>query len=78
MMKTTAKTIPNLAGMPADECMQLEDQIMERALVLWRKKGHGHRNALKALLQAERELLAQKQNRQGSLAVGSLSAQVSY
>jgi len=60
MTKTTVKAIPNLTDLPADECMRLEDQIMERALVLWHKKGHAHRNARKALLQAEREILVQK------------------
>jgi hypothetical protein len=59
-MKTTTRPIPNLAGLPSDERMQLEDQIMERALALWHKKGHAHRNALNALLQAEREIMAQK------------------
>jgi hypothetical protein len=59
-MKTTTRPIPNLADLPSDERMQLEDQIMKRALALWRKRGHAHRNALNALLQAEREILAQK------------------
>ena len=59
-MKTTTEPIRNLADLPSDERMQLEDQIMERALALWHKKGYAHRNALNALLQAEREILAQK------------------
>lgn len=59
-MKTTTRPIPKLADLPSDECMQLEDQIWERALALWRKRGHAHKNALNALLQAEREVLAHK------------------
>lgn len=59
-MKTATKAIPNLADLPSDEQMQLEDLIFERALALWHKRGHGHRDALNALLQAEREVLAQK------------------
>lgn len=61
-MKTNPKAIPNLRSPPPAGCMRLEDQIMERALVIWRIKGHGHQNALKALLQAEREILTQKTN----------------
>jgi hypothetical protein len=61
MMKTTAKIIALWADVPSDERVQLEDQIMERALMLWHKKGHAHRNALNAWLQAEREILAQKE-----------------
>jgi hypothetical protein len=60
-MKTTTRPIPDLAGLPPGEPMQLEDQIMERALALWHKKGHAHRNALNALFQAEREILAQRE-----------------
>jgi len=60
VIKTTARPILNLADLPSDERMELEDRITERALALWRKKGHGHRNALDALLQAEREVLARK------------------
>jgi hypothetical protein len=41
------------------ERMKLEDQIMERALALWRKRGRGHRNALDALHQVKCEVLAQ-------------------
>jgi hypothetical protein len=59
-MKTTTSPILNLADLPSAERMQLEDHIMERALALWRKRRHGHQNALKALLQAEREVLARK------------------
>jgi hypothetical protein len=59
-MKTAPQPIPNLTDLPSAERMQLEDQIMERALALWHKKGHAHQNALNALLQAEREVLAQK------------------
>ena len=59
-MKTATKAIPNLTDLPSDERMQLEDQIFKRALALSHKKGHGHRDALNALLQAEREVLAQK------------------
>ena len=49
-----------MADLPSDERMQLEDQIWKRALALWRKRGRAHRNALNALLQAEREVLAQR------------------
>jgi hypothetical protein len=59
-MKAATKAIPNLADLPSDERMQLEDQIFKRALALWHKRGHGHRDALNALLQAEHEVLAQK------------------
>jgi hypothetical protein len=59
-MKTATKATPNLADLPSDERIQLEDQIFKRALALWRKRGRAHRDALNALLQAERELLAQK------------------
>ncbi len=58
-MKTTTKITANPAALPTGERMQLEDQIMERALALWRKKGRAHLNAPDALLQAEREILAQ-------------------
>ena len=77
-MKTITRPIPKLADLPPDECMQLEDQIMERALTLWNKKGHAHRNALNALLQAEREMFALKKDRQGLLVVGSLSARAAH
>jgi hypothetical protein len=40
--------------------MRLEDQLFEQALVPWHRGGNGHRNALICLLQAEREVLAQK------------------
>ncbi|MGD0252658.1 MAG: hypothetical protein ABSC01_08170 [Verrucomicrobiota bacterium] len=43
VMKTATKAIPNLADLPSDERMQLEDQIWERALALWRKRGSAHR-----------------------------------
>jgi hypothetical protein len=56
-IKTTVKAVPGLAGRVSEKWMRLEDQIMERALVLWHKKGRSHRNALKALLQARREIL---------------------
>jgi len=59
--KADTGVIPNLAGLPPDERTRLEDQITERAFTLWRRKGHAHRNALNALLQAEREVLAGKQ-----------------
>ena len=36
--------------------MQLEDQIMRRALEVWRKKVRGRQDALNAWLQAEREI----------------------
>jgi len=55
------KAIPNLVDLPLDEYMQLEDRIMERALALWHKEGHAHRNAPDALLQVEREILAQRE-----------------
>jgi hypothetical protein len=60
VMKPLTRAILNLADLPLDERMELNDQITERALALWRKKGRGHRNALDALLQAEREVLARK------------------
>lgn len=56
-MKPSAKSIPNLANLSSNERMELEDQIEQRAFALWRKKGHGHRDALSALRQAEREVL---------------------
>jgi hypothetical protein len=59
-MKTATQPIPDLADVTSAERMQLEDQIMERALAIWHKKGHAHQNVLNALLQAKREILAQK------------------
>lgn len=59
-MNTPTNTIPALADLPSDDYRDLEDRIMARALAMWRKKGHGHRNVLTALRQAERELLAGK------------------
>jgi hypothetical protein len=59
-MKTITRPVSNLADLPSNERLQLEDQIWERALALWRKRGYAHRNALNALLQAEREVLAQR------------------
>jgi hypothetical protein len=59
MIKTAAtKLMPNPADLASDERMQLEDQIYKRALALWHERGYGHRDALNALLQAEREVLA--------------------
>lgn len=58
-MRTTTKAVSGLAGSVSDEQMQLEDQIMERALALWHKKGRRHRDAPKALRQARRELFIQ-------------------
>lgn len=55
-MKTTVKKFVNLADLPAEERMQLEDKIMERALALWHKKGRHHLDALSAFRQAEREI----------------------
>jgi hypothetical protein len=60
VMKSVTRAILNLADLPLDERMELNDQITEQALALWRKKGRGHLNALDALLQAEREMLARK------------------
>jgi hypothetical protein len=60
-MKTPAKSIPNLANLSSNERMELEDQIEQRAFALWRKKGHGHRDALNALRQAEREVLTPRE-----------------
>jgi hypothetical protein len=57
--KTTVKIIAHWADMPPGKRMQLQDQVMKRALELWHKKGRGHRDALAAWLQAEREVLAQ-------------------
>jgi hypothetical protein len=37
--------------------MELEDKIMERALVLWRKKGRHYLDAIHAWHQAEREII---------------------
>jgi hypothetical protein len=59
MTKTTLKTLPRLTGLGPEAWMRLEDQIMARALELWRKKGRGRRNALQAMLQAKREILIQ-------------------
>ena len=58
-MRTTSKKIFNPADLPAQKWMQLEDQVMERALELWHKKGPAHLNAFIAWSQAEHEIFGQ-------------------
>jgi hypothetical protein len=57
-MKTKARPTNKTGGLTMEKRLDLEDQIMERALALWRKPGPGHRNALNAWLEAEQEVLA--------------------
>jgi len=59
-MKTKPRATNKKAGLTVEKQLDLEDQIMERALAVWRKPGRGHRNALNAWLQAEQEVLAQE------------------
>jgi hypothetical protein len=47
----------SLMDLPSDERLKLEDQIMERALALWRRKQTLRLTALAALRRAERETL---------------------
>lgn len=44
----------------ASQWLRLEEEILERAFVLWRRKGRAHMDALKALRQAEQEILSQE------------------
>jgi hypothetical protein len=59
-MKTKARPTNKTGGLTVEKRLDLEDQIMERALALWRKPTRGHRNALNAWLQAEQEVLVQE------------------
>jgi hypothetical protein len=59
-MQTTTMTTFSLADLPSGERMKLEDQIMERALALWRNKQSSRLSALDALHRAERETLKSK------------------
>jgi len=43
----------------AKQWTSLEDEIMQRALALWRRKGKEHVDALTAWRRAEREVLGQ-------------------
>jgi Protein of unknown function (DUF2934) len=65
-MKTKARPTNKTGGLTVEKRLDLEDQIMERALALWRKPGPGHRNALNAWLQAEQEVLVQERMRQAT------------
>ena len=52
------------ADLRAKEWMKLEEKILQRALALWRRKGRRHLDAVKALRQAEREILSSGSLRQ--------------
>jgi hypothetical protein len=54
--KFTSTIIAEPSDMSEGKRMQLEDQIMRRALEVWRKKVRGRQDALNAWLQAEREI----------------------
>jgi hypothetical protein len=60
MKKNTHTTAAfSLMDLPSDERTKLEDQIMERALALWRRKQTLRLSAFGALRRAERETLKQ-------------------
>jgi hypothetical protein len=54
--KSSSTIIADPSDMSEGKRMQLEDQIMKRALDLWRKKARGRQDALTVWLQAEREI----------------------
>jgi len=60
-MKAAPKTMPAPKAF-TDQVARIEDRIMARALALWHESGRGRRSALDAWLQAERELLPQKED----------------